>query len=92
MRKKEMIDIPEETLHTRINEQVILHAKKIPILDKSGAPKYLLGIAEDITRRKKMEQELRASKRNLHIIFDSVYDAIFLHDLTGESSMSMNRC
>jgi two-component system, sensor histidine kinase len=50
------VDIPEETLQSR-NGVRYLHTKKIPIFDKSGNPQYLLGISEDITERKKAEQQ-----------------------------------
>jgi PAS domain S-box-containing protein len=56
---KELVDIPEETLRTRSNEVRILHTKKIPILDDTGAPQYLLGISEDITERKQAEESIR---------------------------------
>ncbi|HWL86208.1 MAG TPA: ATP-binding protein [Polyangiaceae bacterium] len=39
-----------------------LYTKKIPLLDDNGHPKYLLGISEDITDRKRGEEELRRAK------------------------------
>lgn len=56
----EVLDIPEELIHTRSRGTRILHTKKIPIYDATGKPKYLLGISEDITERKQMEDEMRA--------------------------------
>jgi PAS domain S-box-containing protein len=56
---KELADIPEETIRNRNNEKRILHTKKIPILDETGAPQYLLGISEDITERKQAEASIR---------------------------------
>jgi len=49
-----VVDIPEETISTRQGMR-FLHTKKIPILDKHGVPQYLLGISEDITKRKEAE-------------------------------------
>ncbi|SPF35279.1 putative Histidine kinase [Syntrophobacter sp. SbD1] len=58
--KKTLKDIPEETISTRLNGTRILHTKKIPILSKKkGEPKYLLGISEDITERKQMEEAIK---------------------------------
>ena len=58
-----IIDIPEEIIQTDINQKRIFHTRKIPIMDKSGKPQYLLGISEDITERKKLEEQLlRAQK------------------------------
>jgi PAS domain S-box-containing protein len=51
------VDVPEETLHTPHGVR-ILHAKKIPILDEAGQPRYLLSMAEDVTERKKREREI----------------------------------
>ena len=56
---KELVDIPEETIHNRSNEERILHTQKIPILDETGTPRFLLGISEDITERKKAEESIR---------------------------------
>ena len=52
------VDIPEETLHTGDGRVCILHAKKIPILDEAGQPRYLLTMTEDVTERKKKEREI----------------------------------
>jgi PAS domain S-box-containing protein len=59
--KKEPRDILEETIHTRLMGERILHTKKIPLLDDKGRSNYLLGISEDITQRKKAEIELKNS-------------------------------
>ena len=60
-----MLDIAEEPLQTRDKGVRILHTKKIPILDENGVPKYLLGISEDITEKKKLEEELVKYTKNL---------------------------
>ncbi|MFH1985282.1 MAG: PAS domain S-box protein [Pseudomonadota bacterium] len=54
-----LVDIPEESIRTRNNEERILHTQKIPLLDEAGAPQYLLGISEDITERKQAEASIR---------------------------------
>ncbi len=54
-----VLDIPEEQIQTSHQGTRILHTRKIPILDEFGNPKYLLGISEDITDRKRREQALR---------------------------------
>ena len=51
-----MIDIPEERIQTRHQGVRILHTKKVPILDAAGNPLYLLGISEDV-QRKRSEKE-----------------------------------
>ncbi len=59
LESKSLVDIPEEIIRNRSGEERILHTKKIPILDETGAPQYLLGISEDITERKQAEESIR---------------------------------
>jgi two-component system, cell cycle sensor histidine kinase and response regulator CckA len=59
-----MVDIPEEPIQTPHGERW-LHTRKIPILDVNGDPRYLLGISEDITDRKRAEEALREAHRQL---------------------------
>jgi PAS domain S-box-containing protein len=56
---KKLVDIPEEPIDTKSLGKRYLHTKKIPILDEKGKPIFLLGISEDITDKKKMEDDLR---------------------------------
>jgi PAS domain S-box-containing protein len=65
LRGKTVVDIPEEPLQTRDRGVRIIHTKKVPILDASGDPEYLLGISEDITDRKQVEDQLK--KRDLEL-------------------------
>jgi len=57
LQNKILVEIPEETIQTKYLGERILHTKKIPLYDSQGNPKYLLGISEDITERKKVEKE-----------------------------------
>jgi PAS domain S-box-containing protein len=59
---KKPVDIPEEPIQTRFSGLRYLHTKKIPILDEAGVPRYLMGISEDITERKRVRQELQQAK------------------------------
>jgi signal transduction histidine kinase len=52
-----MLDIPEEAIQTRFKGTRILHTKKIPIRDSQGQPQYILGISEDITEKKRVDEE-----------------------------------
>jgi len=53
------------------------------IYDDNGDLVSIVGTVQDITRRKKMETELRAAKDYLGTVFNNVYDAILIHDLDG---------
>jgi PAS domain S-box-containing protein len=57
LRGGRLVDIPEEPIHTRERGVRWLHTKKIPILGASGEPRYLLGISEDITERKRQQEQ-----------------------------------
>jgi two-component system, NarL family, sensor histidine kinase UhpB len=56
-----VLDIPEEPILTKGKGLRHLRTKKIPILDETGQPLYLLGISEDITERKQAENQLQRS-------------------------------
>jgi len=47
-----LVDIPEAPLNTPHRGERIVNTKKVPLLDETGTPQYLLGIFEDITERK----------------------------------------
>ena len=59
MKLGKVVEIDEEPIQTRHQGVRILHTKKVPILDPSGNPLYLLGISEDITERRRIEKERR---------------------------------
>jgi PAS domain S-box-containing protein len=77
--RRELVDIPEEIIHNRSNAERILHTKKIPILDESGTPQYLLGISEDITEHKQAE----ASIRKLSQVVEQSPVSIVITDVEG---------
>ena len=70
-------DIPEEPIQTKKNGLRILHTKKIPLYGTDGAPQYLLGISEDITKRKQMENVLRASEERLELVIQGSSDGFW---------------
>jgi two-component system cell cycle sensor histidine kinase/response regulator CckA len=68
LHEKQQIDIPEETIQTKYLGERILHTKKIVILNKKGNPQYLLGISEDITKRKQAEETLKLDESRLETL------------------------
>ena len=62
---KEMLDIPEEPIQTLHRGTRLLHTRKVSIQGADGAPRFLLGISEDITERRRAEDELE--KYRLHL-------------------------
>ncbi len=69
---KELLDIPEEPIHTRKKGVRLLHTKKIPIMDPQGRPTYLLGISEDITEQLHAEQKMRELSMAMENALDGV--------------------
>jgi PAS domain S-box-containing protein len=65
LRSGKMGDITEELVSTKNKGVRTLETKKIPIYDENGRPKYLLGISNDITDRKKTETELKLKSEEL---------------------------
>lgn len=49
----------EEPIQTRHKGLRILHTRKVPILDAKGNPQYVLGITEDITERRQVDESVR---------------------------------
>ncbi|MDR4495519.1 MAG: PAS domain S-box protein [Nitrospirales bacterium] len=82
---KILLDIPEEGIHTKSQGTRYLHTKKIPILDAHGHPQYLLGISEDITERKQIEEFVRKDERKFRAIYEQAPSGIaVLNSLSGQ--------
>jgi diguanylate cyclase (GGDEF)-like protein/PAS domain S-box-containing protein len=69
----ELMDIPLEPIRTRHRGERWLHTRKIPILDESGRPLYLLGISEDVTERKLTEDRAARLGRILERSSNEIY-------------------
>ena len=59
------VEVPEEVVPNANHELRCLRTVKIPILDEGGEPRYLLGISDDITERKRAEEALKKSQADL---------------------------
>ena len=78
-----LVDIPEEPIQTKDKGVRILHTKKIPILDESGRPEYLLGISEDITLAKRIEEVLLESEERIRNLIETTSDWVWEVDEQG---------
>ncbi len=87
LNKGEMLDIPEEPIHTADKGTRLLHTRKIPLLGPDGKPRYLLGILEDITERKAAEAErerLLADLSRLSAVIENTSDFVGVATLDGQ--------
>ncbi len=54
---------------------------------------YLLGVAQDITEQKRLEEVLRTSEARYRVIVENTNDAIFINDFEGNiSDVNENTC
>jgi len=61
---KQLVEIFEEPIQTRAGTRW-LHTKKVPLVDANGTPRFLLGISQDITERKRADAALRSAKETV---------------------------
>ena len=78
-----VLTIPEEVIDTRLKGRRILHTRKVPILDDTGRPAFLLGISDDITELKQAEAALHETETRLQTLFDAAAEFIFVIDPDG---------
>lgn len=57
-----------------------------PIFDENGRVKSCVGIVEDMTERKKMDDALRTSEKQYRMLFESSGDAIFVLEAEGDKA------
>lgn len=84
-------DIPEEPIQTQDKGVRILHTKKVPILNQRGEPAYLLGISEDITERKQVQETLKENEAKLQTIFNHVGVGIVIIDSNTKVIVEANQ-
>jgi PAS domain S-box-containing protein len=67
LKGESVLDIAEEEIQTKLGRR-IFHTRKLPIRDENGKPLHLLGISEDITARKALEEARRqyAAAQEMH--------------------------
>ncbi len=70
------LDIPEEPILTARKGQRLLHTRKVCIRGADGITKYLLGISEDITERKRAEDALRRLSARHEAILGAIPDIV----------------
>ena len=57
-----------------------VHSQADVMWDESGRPRRMFGTVQDITERKRAEEELRAAETRFRTYVDHATDALFVHD------------
>ena len=81
LESKVLQDIPEEKIQSRFYGERVLHTKKIPIVNNTGEPEFLLGISEDITVKKQIEDALKESEKMYRTLLNASPEGIVILDM-----------
>ncbi len=76
--------IPEEVVTDAAGEQHWLQTMKIPIVESDGTANQILGVATDITERKRAEEALRESEERFRKVAAATHDLIFDWDVASD--------
>ncbi len=87
----QLIDTPEEMVHTRHKGLRILHTLKVPIFDAEGEPQYLVGISEDITERKRAEINASRTQAFLDSVVENIPISVFIKKADDLSFIRWNK-
>ncbi|HEY9653181.1 MAG TPA: PAS domain S-box protein, partial [Coleofasciculaceae cyanobacterium] len=87
----ELVEVSDAPLMTPHRGQRFVHTKKVPLLDETGTPQYLLSIYEDITERKQAEEALRQSEAHHRRILETACEGIWLFDADSKTTFANDR-
>ncbi|HWQ09809.1 MAG TPA: response regulator, partial [Holophaga sp.] len=65
IRLRRRVDLPQDYFLSRLGTPTLLHTVKVPIFDAEGKPWMVLAISEDVTLKRRTEQELVRSRASL---------------------------
>ncbi len=69
-----------ESLHVPGGETIHLETTKVPLTDESGRVRAVLGVFEDVTKRRKSEEALTRARAFTEAIIDSIPGVLCLYD------------
>ena len=87
MESGETLSLEEEYV-VDFQHRYVIQTVKTPLRDDAGQVVGILGVFQDISARKKAEDELKNSNTLLSAIIEGTTDAVFLKDLEGRYLMA----
>lgn len=78
---RQTLDIPEEEYVTGEGKHKLLHLVKVPVVEEER--RFVITLTEDITQRKKQEQEIIDSKNFLQAIINNLPVSLSVKDYDG---------
>ncbi len=90
LREDRTIDLPDVQVYRGDGVACIRHVVKIPLHDERGQVTGVVGISEDVTERRRVEEELRSSRMLLQTVFDLLPLWVFVKD-TQRRFLMINR-
>jgi len=85
------LDYAEREMHTPRNGIRYASSKRLTISDRDGNPKYLIGVLEDATERRRLEGERDRSQTFLNTIIENVPVTIFAKEAREHRYVLVNR-
>jgi len=82
-----------EICNKRKNGELYWESASIsPVIGPSGEIHHFVGVKQDITERKRAEQELSSKDERIRLLLDSTAEAIYGVDLTGACTFANHSC
>jgi PAS domain S-box-containing protein len=72
-------------------QRILVETVKTPMYGADGRLVGVLGVARDISARKEIENELRASEERFRTVFETVSDSIKIHEIDTGAIVAANR-
>lgn len=63
LERRRPVDVMDEILHGDSHDPRTLRTRRVPLASEAGQPQHLLGLCEDITDQRRLEEQLRQAQR-----------------------------
>ena len=77
-------DFPDRPAQTKTRGEIRVHMRKVALLDADGVPTHVLVIADDITERRRAENAVLQSQRQLRLLMDGLGPSVFVGLMTPQ--------